>query len=86
MILDHFSNVWWLNCILFSLSYEFVIPPCFVSSENMIGILYISSFDSFMESFNTYGMWDALKWKKMDNEMQTLCDRICQQDIKWESL
>lgn len=47
--------------MLFSLSYEFVIPPYFVSSENVIGILCISSFDSFMESFNTYSMWDALK-------------------------
>lgn len=50
--------------------HSFVFPPSF--------------FHSWINS-NIYSTWDALKWRKIENEMQTHWDCICQQNIKWES-
>lgn len=56
---------------------------CVIWKNDLHSFVFPSSFHSGIHS-NTYSMWNALKWRKMDNEMQTHQDRICQQDIKCE--
>lgn len=65
LISGHFSNLWWLNCILFSFSHEFSIPSCFLSFENMIcTLLYFLLYFilGFIQTYTAHGMpWSEEK-------------------------